>query len=435
MIEIQPPYEPLYSNKDKFITLITGGRGSAKSFNGMTFVQRLLFEKGHKILLTRYTMSSAAISVIPEFTEKVELEGTQNYFKITEKDAVNLMSGSEVMFRGIKTSSGNQTANLKSIQGLTTFVVDEGEEWTDEEDYDKLVLSVRQKGIQNRIIIIMNPTDINHFVYRKYIQNSHKIVETDGVEVQLSTHPNVLHIHTSYLDNISNLSLDFLDNIEELREKALRESVDNKGDFDQAKFNSSKYARVVIGRWADMSEGAVFRNWGLVDEIPSYVKKRGIGLDFGYTNDPTAIVECGLHDGVLYLDELCYRTRMRTAEIIDELKPLRMRVISESADPRLVDEIHDAGVNIHPVNKGKREGKSSIIAGIEKMQSFEIKVTRRSKNIQDELRTHIWAKDKNGIALNEPEDKNNHAIDAARYWVLEEVMGGSGGLTLEEMFG
>lgn len=158
-------------------------------------------------------MSSASLSVIPEFNEKIELEGTQEFFDVTQTDIENKVSGSIVMFRGIKTSSGNQTANLKSIQGLTTFVCDEAEEWVSETDYDKLVLSIRQKGIQNRIIIIMNPTDVNHFVYRKYIKDTHKLVDIDGVKVQISTHPNVLHIHTTYLDNISNLSQQFLDEI------------------------------------------------------------------------------------------------------------------------------------------------------------------------------------------------------------------------------
>lgn len=411
MIEIQPPYEPLYTNKDKFIILITGGRGSGKSFNGMTFVERLTFEPKHRILLTRYTMSSASISVIPEFREKVELEGTQKYFKITEKDAVNLITGSEVMFRGIKTSSGNQTANLKSIQGLTTFVVDEGEEWVSEVDYDKLVLSIRTKGVQNRIIIMMNPTDVNHFIYKKYIKDTHGLVMIDGVQVQISTHPNVLHIHTTYLDNIKNLSQTFLDEVEFIKQK------------DKEK-GTTKYANIVIGRWADMAEGAIFKNWEVVDEIPSHIRrKRGRGMDFGYTNDPTAIVECAIDGDNLYLDELCYRTQMSTGDITRELKGLDGKTISESADPRLVNEIKNAGIRIYPVNKGKRDGKGSIIAGIEAMLEYNIKVTKRSKNIIYELKNYVWAKDKDGNTINEPEDKNNHGMDAARYWILEEVLG------------
>ena len=204
MITPQPIYYPLYKNKDKFIVLITGGRGSGKSFNGSTFVERLTFARGkgpyqnvvHQILYTRYTMVSAHISIIPEFMEKIELDGTSKYFKTTKTDVLNKRTGSRIMFRGIKTSSGNQTAKLKSIHGITVFVCDEAEEWTNEIDFEKIVLSIRQVGIDNFVIIIMNPCDSNHFIYKKYIEKTHKLVEIDGVQVQISTHQNVLHIHT-----------------------------------------------------------------------------------------------------------------------------------------------------------------------------------------------------------------------------------------------
>ena len=183
-IKPQKVYAPLYYNKDKFVILISGGRGSAKSFNVSTFIERLLFEVMHpspatrivhQVLYTRYTMMSANMSVIPEFMEKVELDGNSKYYSHTKTDVINLRSGGGIMFRGIKTSSGNQTAKLKSIHGITTFVVDEAEEWTSEKEFETIMLSIRQSGIQNRIIIIMNPTDNNHWVYKRFIEKTHKI--------------------------------------------------------------------------------------------------------------------------------------------------------------------------------------------------------------------------------------------------------------------
>lgn len=410
MIEVQPVYDPLYENEDKFITLITGGRGSGKSFNASTFIERLSFEQGHKILFGRYTMSSASLSVIPEFNEKIELEGTQDYFNVTQTDIENKVSGSVVMFRGIKTSSGNQTANLKSIQGLTTFVCDEAEEWVSETDYDKLVLSIRQKGVQNRIIIIMNPTDVNHFVYRKYIKDTHKLIDIDGVKVQISTHPNVLHIHTTYLDNLDNLSEQFLEEIEDIKAK------DPKKE--------KKYAHVVIGRWAEISEAAIFKNWDIVDEIPYHVKKQGLGMDFGFTNDPTAIAHCALIDDDLYVDELCYKTHMLTKEIISELKNHDKKIISESQDPRLIQEIANAGLLIYPVDKSTVKGIGSILAGITKMQELNIHITKRSYNAISEFRSYSWDKNKDGVFINQPKDgQDDHLIDAVRYWVLGELLG------------
>ena len=408
MIVPQEIYHPLYTDTDKFIILITGGRGSGKSFNASTFIERLTFEMTeaekivHQVLYTRYTMVSAGMSIIPEMMEKIELDGTTKYFKTTKTDIVNKMTNSRIMFRGIKTSSGNQTAKLKSIQGITTFVCDEAEEWTNEEEFDKIMLSIRKKGIQNRIIIIMNPCDSNHFIYKKYIENTHKLVEIDGVQVQVSTHPNVLHIHTTYFDNLENLSPEFLREVQEMKEK-----------------NPEKYAHVVIGRWADVAEGAVFKKWGIVKEFPQWAKKVAIGQDFGYTTDVSAAVTCGIVDNALYVDELCYQSGMLTNALADKVRPYGLKVFAESADPRLVDEIKLRGVNIYGVDKSG----PSIKAGIDKILSMDLYVTERSYNLMKELRTYVWDKDKDGNYINEPVDKDNHLMDAIRYYVLGCLLG------------
>lgn len=408
MIIPQEIYHPLYTDKEKFIILITGGRGSGKSFNAGAFIERLTFEKteveklAHQILYTRYTMISASMSVIPEVQEKIELDGTEKYFNVTKTDIVNKMTGSRIMFRGIKTSSGNQTAKLKSIHGITTFVCDEAEEWTNETDFDKIMLSIRQKGIQNRIIIIMNPTDSNHFIYKKYIEDTHKLVDIDGVQVQISTHPNVLHIHTTYFDNIDNLGEQFIKEVQAMKED-----------------NPEKYAHTVIGRWADVAEGAVFKKWGIVKEFPSHAKKVGIGQDWGYTNDPSASIRCGIVDNALYLDELDYRTGLLSGDIIKTLRPWGLKVLADSADPRLIQEVHNGGIKIYAVEKGA----GSINAGIDKMQGMDLFITERSYNLLREMRKYVWAKDKNGNYINEPDDHDNHAIDAARYYVLGELLG------------
>ena len=408
MIVPQIIYHPLYEDKEKFIIIITGGRGSGKSFNASTFIERLTFEMtpaekiAHQILYTRYTMVSAGMSIIPEMMEKIDLDGTTKYFKTTKTDIVNKMTKSRIMFRGIKTSSGNQTAKLKSIQGITTFVCDEAEEWTSEDEFDKIMLSIRKKGIQNRIIIIMNPCDSNHFIYKKYIEKTHKLVEIDGVQVQISTHPNVLHIHTTYFDNLENLSPEFLKEVEDIKVS-----------------NPEKYGHVVIGGWADVAEGAVFKKWGIVKEFPQECKEVGIGQDFGFTNDPSAAVRCGIIDNRLYVDELFYETDMLSSAIANRLKPFSMKVFADSQDPRLIQEIKNRGVNIYPVDKFP----GSIKAGIDKIKDMEFFVTERSYNIITELRKYVWDKDKDGNYINEPVDEYNHLMDAIRYYVLGCLLG------------
>lgn len=413
MIKIHDVYKPLYTDKKHPIILVTGGRGSGKSYGVSTFINDLTFEysakynKAHNILFTRYTMVSAGISIIPEVMDKIYTDGLDKYFKTTKVDIVNRMTGSRIMFRGINTASGNQTAKLKSISGVTTFVCDEAEEFTSYDDFEKIYLSMRQKGLQIRAIIVMNPSDSNHWVYEKYIKDTFKIVDYDGVPVQISTHPDVLHIHTTYLDNKEFLSDTFIRTMEKMKEE-----------------NPERYAHIAMGRWADIAEGAIFKNWGIVDEFPEYAKKVARAVDFGYTTDPTAIVRCGIVDNRLYIEELCYRTGMNTGDIVNEFVREERQgkggfVYAESADPRLLDEIALRGTIIYGVEKGP----GSVMAGISKLLEMEVFVTKNSLNIQEERRNYVYAKDKFGRYINEPIDAYNHLMDAIRYYVLAVILG------------
>lgn len=428
MIKVQPPYRPLYSNTDKSIILVTGGRGSGKSFNVSTFVERLSFEKWHKMLFSRYTMAAAAISVIPEFLEKIQLDGAVKHFRVTQTEILNKFSGSGIMFRPIKTSSGNQTANLKSIQGLTTFIGDEMEEWESEEDFDKLRLSIRKKGVQNRVILVMNPTNADHFIYKKYIEHTHRIVVIDGVEVQISTHPDVLHIHTSYLDNVKNVDQKFLDEIESIKQKSIEQATrdaravlvakDREGDEEyfqkeyQKAFQRTKYAYVIIGRWADIREGVIITDWmeGEFDESLPY----GYGQDYGFSIDPTTLIRVAVDKKKkrVYVDEEYYETQQLSTDAIFQINKSRLNspddlIIGDSQEGRLILDLQESGLNILECEKGP----GSVVAGLTALGNYTIVVTTRSTNIKKELRNYIWNDKKAGI----PIDKFNHAIDAIRY--------------------
>ena len=145
-----------------------------------------------------------------------------------------------------------------------------------------------------------------------------------------------------------------------------------------------------------------------------------MGLDYGYAKDPTAIVEVGLSDDEIYIDEVCYRTEMLTSDIINELRPFRKyEMISESADPRMIQEIANAGYLIYPVIKyaGSRE------AGIQKMLEYKIKITKRSVNVIKEFKNYTYTQDKDGRWTNVPIDDFDNAIDAVRYIILAKVLG------------
>mgnify|MGYP000560002375 CR=1 FL=1 len=168
----------------------------------------LTYEANHTILFTRYTLTSAYVSIIPEFIEKIELLDKFDDFHITKDEIINIRSGSKIVFKGIKTSSGDQTANLKSITGVTTWVLDEAEELTDEETFDKIDLTIRETKNQNRIILILNPTTKEHWIYKRFF-------EAKGVEGGFNgVKDDTCYIHSTYLDNKENLSESYLKQIE-----------------------------------------------------------------------------------------------------------------------------------------------------------------------------------------------------------------------------
>src|SRR5690606_35863013 len=148
------------------------------------------------------------------------------------------------MFSGIKTSSGNQTANLKSIAGITTWVIDEGEDFTDEKTFDDIDNSVRSINAQNRVIWIQNPSTKEHFIYKRWIEENNKQIDVKGYKVSVSDLPEVEHIHTTYHIAKKYLSQSFIDKAEKLEQK------DNK-----------KYYHTYIGGWLEKSEGVIYENW------------------------------------------------------------------------------------------------------------------------------------------------------------------------------
>lgn len=163
-------------------------------------------------------------------------------------------------------------------------------------------------------------------------------------------------------------------------------------------------------------EGVVFNNWKQIDILPNEAKLIGIGLDFGYTNDPTAIIEVYNFNGTRIINELAYRTGMLNSDIAKML-PNNVTIYADSAEPKSIEEIRRYGKTIKPVTKGK----DSINYGIDVMQRQNYLITSNSSNLIKELRSYCWDTDKTGMRLNKPIDHFNHAIDALRYHEMETL--------------
>ena len=344
--------------------------------------------QGIRILFTRFTMVSAHLSIIPEFLEKIGLLGYDNIFDVNKAEVVNLKNKSDILFRGIKTSAGNQTASLKSLQGISTWVLDEAEELVDEDIFDTIDLSIREKNVQNRIILILNPVTKEHWIYNRFFQDKGVEGGFNGVK------DNVCYIHSTYLDNKDNLSKSFLERIKSIKH-----------------INIKKYTHKILGGWLDKAEGVVFDNWRIGEFNPDNLQV-SCGLDFGFSIDPDSLTSIAIDKKhkKIYLKEEIYRNGLKSHELAQIVldKVGQTLIIADSAEPRLIADLKHLGVNIKPVKKG------TIESGITRMQDYELIVSSESTNIAKELNNYVYADKGSKLYV----DNYNHAIDGVRYNII-----------------
>ena len=364
--------------------VITGGRGSGKSFAITTFLAFLTFEQGHKILFTRYTMISAANSIIPEFLEKLQLYDIVEHFRITKDEILNISTGSSIIFKGIRTSAGNQTAALKSINGITTWVLDEAEEMTKEEDFDKIDQSVRAKNKPNRVIMILNPATKEHWLYQRFFA-------AKGVNPGTNNWKDyVTYILTTFKDNIDNLSESFLLQLEDIRRR-----------------RPDRYNHQILGGWLDKAEGVVFNNWkiGPFNNDADYI----FGQDFGFSVDPTTLIKVAINRDrkLMWIKTMYAKPGLSTKEIgeLNRRYAEDNLIICDNAEPRLISELQEY-CNLKPTIK--RSG--SILTGIALVQDYDLIIDADSVELIKELNNYVWHE-----RNEKPVDKWNHQLDALRY--------------------
>tara|TARA_Y100001938_G_scaffold22819_1_gene29616 strand:- start:1002 stop:2045 length:1044 start_codon:yes stop_codon:yes gene_type:complete len=333
-------------------------------------------------------MVSAHLSIIPEFLEKITLLGYEKIFNVNKAEVVNIKNNSDILFRGIKTSAGNQTASLKSLQGISTWVLDEAEELIDENIFDTIDLSIREKNTQNRIILVLNPVTKEHWIYDRFFQDKGVEAGFNGVK------DNVCYIHSTYLDNIENLSKSFLERIKTIKHR-----------------NFKKYQHTIMGGWLDKAEGVVFDNWSIGEFNPDGLQT-SCGMDFGFSVDPDSLTEVAIDKKKkkIYLKEHIYKNGLKSQELAQVIldKVGNKLIIADSAEPRLIADLQHLGVNIKPVKKG------TIESGITRMQDYEIVITPESTNIAKELNNYVYADKGSKLYV----DSYNHAIDGVRYNII-----------------
>lgn len=356
-----------------------GGARSGKTYNILIWIIAYVLSKaGTKVTVARATMPALKKTVFEDFKNILLSMGLFDEKRLNKTEMVyQFANGSSFEF--VSTDSEQK---LRGGKRDILFVNEANE--------------LRQIEFQQ---LKMRTTTFAILDYNPSFSEDHWISQ------DVNNDPRTYYFKTTYRDN------PFLEDtiIEEIESLKLK--------------NHSLWQVYGEGNQAQL-EGLIFPRFEIVEQIPPLIKKRWLGVDFGYQQDPTAIVEVAINGNELYINELCYRTHMLLGEIIDAFKLIyqqkgRLKIIAESADPRLVQEIFNAGMRIVPVHKGS----GSVVAGLLKMQEYDIKVTANSKNAIKELRYYTWDKDKEGNFTNDPIDDLNHAIDATRYVILSEVLG------------
>jgi len=393
-VTLSEKYQSLFTDPSRYF-IVTGGRGSGKSFSVAVFLLNLTYQEGHKILFSRYTMISAQTSIIPEFVEKIELMGLQNDFRITKDEIINMTTKNSIIFKGIRTSSGNQTAALKSLNGITTFVLDEAEELVDEDTFNKIDLSVRVQEHQNRCILILNPTTKEHWIYQRWFQNIGVPEGWNGSE------NNTTYIHTTYMDNKENLSESFLEQV-----------------MDMKRRRPDQYQHAILGVWLNKAEGTIYKNWRVGD----YQQKEltVFGQDFGFSTDLTTLVQISVdnEEKKMWVRECYGQKNMTTSMIAQKNKQFcgLDLIICDSAEPRLIQELKNMDLNI----RGAIKKKGSILSGIALMQDYEMIIDKGANGIIRELNNYVW-QERNA----KPVMAYDHYLDAIRYGLTYLVQGKS----------
>ena len=270
--------------------------------------------------------------------------------------------------------------------------------------------SSKLRGARRDILYINECNNVNFEAYNELAIRTKR-------EVYLDFNPaNEFWVHTELKDesDADFIILTYKDN-EGLDEGIVQQIEKNRLKAATSSYWANWWKVYGLGELGQL-QGAVFTNYKIIDKIPQDARLIGIGLDFGYTNDPSAIIEVYKHNETRILNEVKYQTGMLNSDIAKVL-PKSIPVYADSAEPKSIADIQRYGITI----KGVTKGRDSVNYGIDVMQAQSYLVTSSSTNLIKELRSYCWDVDKAGKRLNKPIDNFNHALDAVRYHEMETL--------------
>ena len=358
------------------------------------------------------TSSSKTFSIIPLIiTYAIQNAGVD--ISVVSESIPHLKRGAMRDFERIMKMVGMwQDASMNKTDLTYHFKNDSRIEFFSANTPDKL------RGARRDVLFVNEANNIDWEAYHQLAIRTRKFIYIDynptaefWAHTELIGQATTVFIRLTYLDN-------------EALESAIVQEIEAARDKAATSTYWANWWRVYgLGEVGSL-QGVIFNNWTQTDTIPEAYHWRVYGLDWGFSNDVTAVVEvtCTAPD-VVYLREVLYQNGLVNSEIAARLAAIKQAdTIADSSEPKSIEDLRRAGFRIRPTVKGP----DSVRSGLAKMQGLTMQVDSSSLNLIKELRAYSWQTDKSGAKLNEPEDNNNHAIDAARYAIMSKLKARSG---------
>ncbi|QDP67645.1 MAG: putative terminase large subunit [Prokaryotic dsDNA virus sp.] len=389
-----------------------GGRSAGRSTAGSQLIKTKLFndKEYFRCAMMRYIYGDIKNSIFQDTLDRIEEDGDDDRlgYEQTGQPIGFTYKKNKVVGIGFKKSSGDQKSKLKSLASYNTIVVEEADEIA-EEDFMQLDDSIRTVKGDIMVVLLLNPPERDHWIVRRWFN----LIDVPGVEgfykpVLKDEHRhNTIAINTSYLDNIANIAPSSIANFESYK--------DSKPDY---------YWNMIKGYISDGARGRIYKNWKPITyaEFKELPYPPIYGLDFGFSNDPAALVELKMHNNKVWAHELIYETGLHNVGAVPNTLSKRFEdlgmsgadlMYGDSAELKSIEELCADGWYVEPAVKGP----GSVSAGIDLLQGLEVYYTEESPNIARESREYKWRLDRNKLPTGNPEDGNDHCMDAIRYGV------------------
>lgn len=376
-IDIPIEYRRLFDG-DWREAAIYGGRYSLKSHTVARYLLIMARMQKTRVACFREFQNSISESSHQLLSDLIKLYGL-NEFKVTDKSIINEINGSDFLFKGLH----HNEQSIKSIEGIDIAWVEEAQTIS-KSSLDVLTPTIRKPG-------------------SKIIYTYNRLMEDDPVHVRLvlEGRPNALIIKANY---------DIAEKYHWLPDVIKAEIEDDKTN------RPSLFRHKWLGE-PNTLERKIYKGWRLIDEIPFGARLWRRGMDFGYTNDPTVLVDIYEYDGGYIIDETIYSTGLSNKMIYDKVQVLpepKTLIIADSSDPKSIDELSLYGLNI----VGAKKGPGSVYQGIQFVQGLKISVTARSVRTWKAYLNYLFIEDNSGKILNDPDDSVHewsNSMDAIRY--------------------